>query len=131
MRIGARNLQTRATVRTIVFQGDKDDNSNANRVISQSKTTNRRPSASAGRRRLYPHVYTDEFGRDTMEQWVVHGLGHPWSGSSSEGSSTDPSGQTPGEMVRFFLQPPRQRSGQPSTGGWTKINSMSEFNLLE
>jgi poly(3-hydroxybutyrate) depolymerase len=86
MRIGARNLQTRATVRTIVFQGDKDDNSaNANRVISQSKMTNRKPSASAGRRRLYPHVYTDEFGRDTMEQWVVHGLGHPWSGSSSEG----------------------------------------------
>jgi hypothetical protein len=35
MRIGARNLQTRATVRTIVFQSDEDDNSaNANRVIS-------------------------------------------------------------------------------------------------
>jgi hypothetical protein len=96
MRIGARNLQTRATVRTIVFQGDKDDNSaNANRVISQSKTTNRKLSASTGRRRLYPHVYTDEFGRDTMAQWVVHGLGHPWSGTSSEGSYTDPSGQTP------------------------------------
>jgi poly(hydroxyalkanoate) depolymerase family esterase len=116
MRAGARNLQRRATVRTIVFHGDKDltvSSVNADQVISQSKSTNSRTAVSQGRApggAAYTRtVYTDEFGRDSMEQWVVHGLGHAWSGGSPAGSYTDPRGpDASGEMIRFFLQPSKE-----------------------
>jgi poly(hydroxyalkanoate) depolymerase family esterase len=112
MRTGARNLQRRSTVRTIVFHGDKDlivSSVNADQVISQSKSANSRTVTSQGRAprgAAYTRtVYTDEFGRDTMEQWLVHGLGHAWSGGSPAGSYTDPRGPDASrEMVRFFLQ---------------------------
>jgi poly(hydroxyalkanoate) depolymerase family esterase len=112
MRTGARKLQRRATVRTIVFHGDKDStvsSVNADQVISQSRSTNSATVVSQGRApggAAYTRtVYTDEFGRDAMEQWVVHGLGHAWSGGSPAGSYTDPRGpDASGEMVRFFLQ---------------------------
>jgi poly(hydroxyalkanoate) depolymerase family esterase len=112
MRAGARNLQRRTTVRTIVFHGDKDltvSSANADQVISQSKTASSRTVVSQGRApggaAFTRTVYTDEFDRHTMEQWLVHGLGHAWSGGGPEGSYTDARGpDASGEMVRFFLQ---------------------------
>jgi poly(hydroxyalkanoate) depolymerase family esterase len=120
MRAGARNLQRRTAIRTIVFHGDKDltvNSVNADQVISQSKSTNLRTVASQGRApggAAYTRtVFTDEFERETMEQWLVHGLGHAWSGGSPEGSYTDPRGpDASGEMVRFFLQPQRRPTNQ-------------------
>jgi poly(hydroxyalkanoate) depolymerase family esterase len=116
MRTGARNLQRRATIRTIVFHGDKDvtvSSVNADQVISQTKSTNTRTVISQGRAlggAAYTRtIYTDEFGHDTVEQWLVHGLGHAWSGGSSAGSYTDPRGPDASrEMIRFFLQPLKQ-----------------------
>jgi poly(hydroxyalkanoate) depolymerase family esterase len=113
MRAGARNLQRRPTVRTIVFHGDKDltvSSVNADQVISQAKSTNSRTIVSQGRApggAAYTRtVYTDESGRDSMEQWMVHGLGHAWSGGCPAGSYTDPRGpDASGEMIRFFLHP--------------------------
>jgi poly(hydroxyalkanoate) depolymerase family esterase len=113
MRTGARNLQRRATVRTIVFHGDRDvtvSSVNADQVISQSRSADSRTAVSKGQApggAAYTRtVYTDEFGRDTVEQWLVHGLGHAWSGGSPAGSYTDPRGpDASGEMIRFFLQP--------------------------
>jgi poly(hydroxyalkanoate) depolymerase family esterase len=101
------------TVPTIVFHGDRDMTVNAvngDQVIAQSKaaadlrTTVSRGEAPDGLR--YTRcVHTDENGRTILEQWVLHGAGHAWSGGSSAGSYTDPRGPNASrEMVRFFLQ---------------------------
>ena len=63
----------------------------------------------AGGRSFERTIFADETNRPRVEQWVLHGAGHAWSGGSSRGSFTDPRGpDASAEMLRFFLaqQPP-------------------------
>lgn len=102
-------------VATIVFHGDQDTTVNpvnGDQVIAQSKaaadlrTTVSRGEAPGGINYTRT-VAADERGRAMLEQWVLHGAGHAWSGGSAEGSYTEPRGPDASrEMMRFFLQHP-------------------------
>jgi poly(hydroxyalkanoate) depolymerase family esterase len=98
---------------TIVFHGDQDNTVNllnADQVIAQAKdamhlcasVSNGKASGGIGFTRT---VQSDEAGRPMLEQWVVHGAGHAWSGGSADGSYTEPRGPDASRaMVRFFFK---------------------------
>src|SRR5215203_4927123 len=109
---GSRNGSQRP-VPTIVFHGDRDTTVspvNGDQVIAQSKAgADLRTAVSHGQAEggtTYTRtVQADEGGRAILEQWVLHGTGHAWSGGSPAGSYTDPRGPDASrEMLRFFLE---------------------------
>jgi poly(hydroxyalkanoate) depolymerase family esterase len=104
-------------VPTIVFHGDRDATvhpRNGVEVIGRARagsnlrTVVEHGSVAAG------HSYTrsiqrDASGRGLLEQWVIHGAGHAWSGGNPSGSFTDPKGPDASkEMLRFFLEHVRE-----------------------
>jgi poly(hydroxyalkanoate) depolymerase family esterase len=112
MREGAAGWPGRP-VPTIVFHGDQDRTVspvNGDHVIAQARAGARlSPSVSRGRtsagRAFTRTVHADETGLPVVEQWVLHGAGHAWSGGSAGGSFTDPTGpDASSEMIRFFGQ---------------------------
>jgi poly(3-hydroxybutyrate) depolymerase len=100
-------------VPTIVFHGDRDTTVspiNGDQVIAQARVaTDLRTTTSRGQApggiSYTRTVETDESGRPVLEQWVLHGAGHAWSGGSAAGSYTEPRGPDASrEMMRFFLE---------------------------
>ena len=100
------------TVPTIVFHGDADrtvNPCNSDHVIAQARqeaaltkmvTHGETPAGMAYTRT----VQLDDVGEEVLEQWVLHGAGHAWSGGSASGSYTDARGPDASrEMIRFFL----------------------------
>jgi poly(3-hydroxybutyrate) depolymerase len=54
-------------------------------------------------------IYHDPQGHAIMEKWIVHQMGHAWSGGSASGWHTDPQGPSASvEMVRFFSAHPQE-----------------------
>jgi poly(hydroxyalkanoate) depolymerase family esterase len=104
--------QTGPTVPTIVFHGDRDTTVNpvnADHIIAQSGastlTTKVSRGKSSGGLGYTRTIGIDSAGRIVLEQWVLHGAGHAWSGGSAEGSYTEPRGPDASrEMLRFFRQ---------------------------
>jgi poly(hydroxyalkanoate) depolymerase family esterase len=102
-------------VPAIVFHGDKDTTvnpRNADSVVEQSSqgaSLSRRVEKGqvAGGLAYSRMLHADASGETVLEQWVIHGAGHGWSGGSPAGSYTLPRGpDATGEMVRFFLAHP-------------------------
>jgi poly(hydroxyalkanoate) depolymerase family esterase len=99
-------------IRTIVFHGDADQivhPSNAAKIIelqANSGDSVERIKAQSSAPRAYTRTVTrDKSGRAVIEQWLVHGSGHAWSGGSPDGTYTDPDGPDASrEMLRFFLE---------------------------
>jgi poly(hydroxyalkanoate) depolymerase family esterase len=112
----AMGAQARA-VPVIVFHGDADsvvNVINGQQVASQWAETDDRAGAavgqpatatgSAGGRSFTQTLYSSGSpAAALLELYVVHGLGHAWSGGSSAGSFTDPSGPDASEMMWQFF----------------------------
>ena len=107
------------TVPTIVFHGDADrtvNPCNSDHVIAQAMpdaalativTHGETPGGMAYTRT----VQLNAGGGEVLEQWLLHGVGHAWSGGSASGSYTDPRGPDASrEMVRFFLANTRAKA---------------------
>jgi poly(hydroxyalkanoate) depolymerase family esterase len=121
-----RKSQRDASVRstpTIVFHGDNDTTvhpSNGDELIAHASATSMEAKAcddrstepvariehgNTGGRAYTRTTYRDAAGKAVLEQWLVHGAAHAWSGGSAEGSFSDPQGPDASrEMVRFFLE---------------------------
>ena len=115
LRKSRRTVDNGPRIRTIVFHGDADrivHPSNAARIVeAQARLGDRveRVKAISFARRVYSCTVTrDETGAAVVEQWLVHGSGHAWSGGSPDGTFTDPHGPDASrEMLRFFRERPR------------------------
>jgi poly(hydroxyalkanoate) depolymerase family esterase len=119
----------RRIVPTIVFHGDRDTTvhqRNGDQVLAQwaTRSASGQDGVAGAKQRVIVtqgrvpagHAYTrsiyhDASGQPSMEQWLVHGAGHAWSGGSAMGSFTDPKGPDAAqEMVRFFFAHPQGTS---------------------
>jgi poly(hydroxyalkanoate) depolymerase family esterase len=101
---------------TIIFHGDGDTTVHprngdrllahlaGGRSVSPLRVRTRQGSVQGGHE-YTRFTYHDAEGRELVERWSVHGLGHAWSGGSYPGSYIDPRGpDASAEMVRFFEQ---------------------------
>jgi poly(hydroxyalkanoate) depolymerase family esterase len=102
-----------AIVPTIAFHGDADKTVNpvnGEQVIAQATPAARLETSvvhgkADGGVSYIRTSKSDATGRSMLEHWVLHGVGHAWSGGSPAGSYTDARGPDASrEMVRFFLQ---------------------------
>ena len=111
MRGEARTKKLHMKPRVIVFHGDTDKTvhpSNAGAI-----TTNRQKSRTQTNNGVSPNgaKYTlttvlDDKNIRLSEHWLLHGVGHAWSGGSRDGSYTESDGlDASREMVNFFLHP--------------------------
>jgi poly(hydroxyalkanoate) depolymerase family esterase len=115
-----------AVIPSIVFHGDRDTTvhpDNADAIIARSHIeealTTRTEHGQVRHGRSYDVTrYARRSGQVVLEQWVVHGSGHGWSGGSSNGSYTDPKGPDAStEMLRFFLQHSNNVAPVPGSPG--------------
>lgn len=99
----------------IVFHGDRDRTVarvNADRLVADALGTAGRGLARTTTPGRVPdgHAYTRTVYKDRndetlIEQWIVHGAGHAWSGGTAAGSYTDPRGpDASAELIRFFTE---------------------------
>jgi poly(hydroxyalkanoate) depolymerase family esterase len=97
---------------TIVFHGDQDRTVHprngaeivkgaAGGVIFDQEVEH---GSVPGGRRYSRSIQRDRKGKEVIEDWVIDGAGHAWSGGSKAGTFTDPLGpDATTEMLRFFL----------------------------
>jgi len=101
---------------TIVFHGDHDRTVrtlNGSAIVSQAVALGTEFVGPLSRvirehndngREYTATIYRDSAGRPHIEEWILHGAGHAWSGGSADGSYTDVTGpDASAEMLRFFF----------------------------
>ena len=126
MQGGSPGVRHDAQMPTIIFHGDADRVVNPRNgrfvaIRALEPFTNLNRTEKTGRvvdgHKFTRTVHRVGKGRPYIEQWVVHGCGHAWSGGHAAGSYTDPTGPDASrEMVRFLLShrtTKKRRSTQP------------------
>jgi poly(hydroxyalkanoate) depolymerase family esterase len=102
-----------APIPTIVFHGDCDNTvhpKNGVQVVTRAAGGEKlervvEHGRSTGGRSFTRSVHRGPAGNTLIEDWVVHGAGHAWSGGSPAGSFTDPLGpDATTHMLGFFLE---------------------------
>ena len=95
-------------IRTIVFHGDADNIVNPSNAANMVEARAGESIEKARHAAIRGHTRTvtrDKTGAVIVEQWLVHGSGHAWSGGSPDGTYTDPHGPDASrEMLRFFFE---------------------------
>ena len=101
--------------RTIVFHGDADQtvqpvNGDAIVTAAKAQLDDWREETARSRTRsgvdFTRTIVRNMRGLAVIEYWLLHGMGHAWSGGSPAGSYTDGRGPNASrEMIRFFLEP--------------------------
>ena len=114
-RRGAEKSNARS-IRTIVFHGSADRvvyPANADRIVSAASPSGLSKSAAQvghgheNGRNYSRTVLKCANGRQVVENWLIDGAGHAWSGGKPGGSFTDQRGpDASAQMVRFFLEGP-------------------------
>lgn len=108
-----KNKAATPPVRTIVFHGTADRTvhlSNAERIVADAtpdaaSTSIEVVAGLAGRRGYTRTMIANPAGDTVVEQWMIDGAGHAWSGGRSGGSYVDPAGpDASAEMMRFFKE---------------------------
>jgi poly(hydroxyalkanoate) depolymerase family esterase len=112
----AQRASSRSSIPTIVFHGDRDrmvNPRNAQAVLAQAHggraviDGNDKRTAQTllpGAREVTLTKHSRHGEHPDAELWMVHGVGHAWTGGSPRGSYTDESGPNASqEMRRFFL----------------------------
>ena len=117
-----------AATPVIVFHGDADSTVSARNgeqvveaavgavpggaaAVHAASQQGRSASGQRYTRTVHRHTATGDAGPVIAEHWLLHGAGHAWAGGHAQGSHTDPRGvDATGEMLRFFLQHPRNLS---------------------
>ncbi len=108
---------SRLGVPTIVFHGDADTTvavENGMAVSSEATRALSRNSPLTEKHQLCPSdsglsysltTHSDATGVARVETWILHNIGHAWSGGSATGTYTFPAGvDASREMIRFFLE---------------------------
>jgi poly(hydroxyalkanoate) depolymerase family esterase len=129
-------------VRTIVFHGTRDRTvtpANGDQIVLQWMQTNHLASQGlysadfqhpdsittgqvSGGHSYTVYTWKDHSGNEIQEYWKIDGMGHAWSGGSSEGSYTDPKGPNASEaMYQFFMNYPRGTAEREDVSLWGKI----------
>jgi poly(3-hydroxybutyrate) depolymerase len=98
--------------RLIIFHGSGDQTvvpQNAS-VLWEEAVRSKGPgyvsrlTVSSGGRTVDRRIFAPAGDVEAVEEWIIHGSGHAWSGGNPQGSYADACGpNASAEMVRFFL----------------------------
>ncbi len=100
---------------TIVFHGDRDSTvnpANADAIVAQHAQSGRfeksqRKVASESGVISTQTTFANKGAAPEVEQWLIHGAAHAWSGGNARGTYTQSTGpDASAEMLRFFMAHP-------------------------